>query len=214
VANAITFYLAVRTDMLLGGEWVVLAKNLPEVLPGGLCLVLVGVVNAQLGNDAKARIVFLRWRDPLPGSEAFTRHAIADPRIDLTAIERSNGPLPTSRRRQNTLWYRLYRSVADDPAVLQVHREYLFTRDYACMSLLMLIGLGTAGLFHVPSKSTALGYVGLLVIQFLLVRRAARNHGVGLVTTVLALKGADDQAGLGANFNQDTPSGQNSRTPD
>ena len=189
-ANAVTFYLAVKTDALLGGQWVVLAKNLPEILPTGLCLVLVGVANAQLSSDAKARIVFLRWRDPLPGSEAFTRHAITDPRIDLVTIERNNGPLPTDPRQQNSLWYRLYHSVADDLAVLQVHREYLFTRDYACMSLLMLIGLGTAGLFQVPSKSTALGYIGLLTIQYLLVRRAARNHGVGLVTTVLALKGA------------------------
>ncbi|HYZ26833.1 MAG TPA: hypothetical protein VE597_07980 [Geminicoccaceae bacterium] len=192
VANSVTFYLAVKTDALLGGQWLVLAKNVPEVLPVGLCLVLVEVVNAQLSSDAKARIVFLRWQDPLPGSEAFTRHAIADPRINLTAIERNSGPLPTSPRQQNFLWYRLYRSVAYDPAVLQVHREYLFTRDYACLCLLMLIGLGTAGLFHMPSRSTALGYAGLLTIQFLLVRRAARNHGVGLVTTVLALKGAEN----------------------
>lgn len=189
-ANAIAFYLAVKTDMLLGGQWVVLAENLPEILPTGLCLVLVGVANAQLSSDAKARIVFLRWRDPLPGTEAFTRHAIADPRIDLMTIERNNGPLPTDPRQQNFLWYRLYQSVADDPAVWQIHREYLFTRDYACMSLLMLIGLGTAGLFRFSSKSTALGYIGLLIIQYLLVRRAARNHGIGLVTTVLALKGA------------------------
>ena len=189
-ANAIAFYLAVKTDMLLGGQWVVLAENLPEILPTGLCLVLVGVANAQLSSDAKARIVFLRWRDPLPGTEAFTRHAIADPRIDLMTIERNNGPLPTDPRQQNFLWYRLYQSVADDPAVWQIHRESLFTRDYACMSLLMLIGLGTAGLFRFPSKSTALGYIGLLIIQYLLVRCAARNHGIGLVTTVLALKGA------------------------
>jgi hypothetical protein len=189
-ANAVTFYLAVKTDALLGGQWVVLAKNLPEILPTGLCLVLVGVANAQLSSDAKARIVFLRWRDPLPGSEAFTRHAITDPRIDLVTIERNNGPLPTDPRQQNSLWYRLYHSVADDLAVLQVHREYLFTRDYACMSLLMLIGLGAAGLFSFPSKSTAIGYIGVLIIQYLLVRRAARNHGIGLVTTVLALKGA------------------------
>ena len=80
--------------------------------------------------------------------------------------------------------------MADHPAVLQVHREYLFTRDYACLSLLMLIGLWTAGLFQFPSKSTALGYISLLTVQYLLVRRAARNHGVELVTTVLALKGA------------------------
>jgi hypothetical protein len=189
-ANAITFYLAFKMDALFGGQWVNAVKKLPEILPTGLCLALVGVANAQLTADAKARIVFLRWRHPLPGSEAFTRHARADPRIDLTTLERNDGPLPTDPRQQNLLWYKLYQSVADHPAVLHSHREYLFTRDYTCLSLLMLISFGTAGLFQLPSRSTAIGYISLLTVQYLLVRRAARNHGVGLVTTVLALKGA------------------------
>jgi hypothetical protein len=179
-----------KMDALVAGQWVNAAKNLPEVLPAGLCLVLVGVVNAQLTGDAKARIVFFRWRDPLPASEAFTRHALADSRIDLSTLEQNNGPLPTHPRQQNLLWYRLYQSVAEHPAVLLVHREYLFTRDYACLSLLMLIGFGTAGLFQFPSKATASYYIGLLTVQYLLVRRAARNHGIEFVTTVLALKGA------------------------
>jgi hypothetical protein len=189
-ANAIVFYLAVETNALFGDQWVSAVKDLPEILPAGLCLALVGVANAQLTADAKARIVFFRWRDPLPGSEAFTRHAVADPRIDLSMLQRDNGPLPADPRQQNLLWYRLYQSVADHPAVLWVHREYLFTRDYACLSLLMLIGLGTTSLFQFPSKSTALGYISLLTVQYLLVRRAARNYGVQFVTTVLALKGA------------------------
>lgn len=189
-ANAVTFYLAAKTDALFGGQWAITAKSLPEMLPTGLSLVLVGIANAQLTGDAKARIVFFRWRNPLPGSEAFTRYAIADPRIDLSFLERGNGPLPNDPQQQNLLWYRLYQSVADHPAVSYVHREYLFSRDYACLSLLMLIGLGTASLFQFPSKSTALGYISLLAVQYLLVRRAARNHGVELVTTVLALKGA------------------------
>lgn len=37
-ANAIAFYLAAKTDVLLGGQWVLLAENLPEMLPTGLCL--------------------------------------------------------------------------------------------------------------------------------------------------------------------------------
>lgn len=189
-ANAVPFYLAVKTDAGLDGEWLGGLTHLPEILPAGLCLVLVGAANAQLTADAKARIVFLRWRHPLPGSEAFTRHAFADPRVDVLTLERNNGPLPTDPRQQNLLWYRLYQSVIDHPAVSQSHREYLFMRDYACLSLLILIAFGTAGLFQFPSRSTALGYIGLLALQYLLVRRAARTHGIELVTTVLALKGA------------------------
>jgi threonine dehydrogenase-like Zn-dependent dehydrogenase len=31
--------------------------------------------------------VFLQWRVPLPGAEAFTKHAQVDPRVDLAALE-------------------------------------------------------------------------------------------------------------------------------
>jgi hypothetical protein len=50
--------------------------------------------------------------------------------------------------------------------------------------------LGVAGFVQIPSTRTALVYFALLVAQFLLARRAARNHGVRFVTTVLALKSA------------------------
>jgi hypothetical protein len=71
-----------------------------------------------------------------------------------------------------------------------VHRAFLFTRDYACLGLFMCAVLGVAGFVQIPSTRTALGYFALLVAQFLLARRAARNHGVRFVTTVLALKSA------------------------
>jgi len=134
--------------------------------------------------------VFLRRRDPLPGSEAFTKHALSDPRVDMAALERSFGPLPVTPREQNALWYKMYKSVGSEPAVSQVHRAFLFTRDYACLTLVAFLILGIAGLIQIPSRTTALGFIGLLAVQFLLARRAARTHGVRFVTTVLALKSA------------------------
>jgi hypothetical protein len=79
-----------------------------------------------------------------------------------------HGPLPTEPRAQNALWYRLYKTIADHPAVLQVHRKYLFTRDYAVASFLLLITLGPAGFWTIPSLSTAMCYFGLLVLQYVL----------------------------------------------
>jgi len=90
-------------------------------------IALTGVLNAQLSAEAKARIVFLRWRDPLPGSEAFTKHALSDPRIDMAALKATLGPLPVAPREQNALWYKLYKTVGSEPAVSQVHRAFLFT---------------------------------------------------------------------------------------
>jgi hypothetical protein len=89
---------------------------------------------------------------------------------------------------QNALWYRLYKTVADDPAISQVHRRYLFTRDYAAGSVLLFITLGLAGFWAIPSRATAAVYAGLLLLQYLLTRQAAKNHGIRFVTSVLAIK--------------------------
>jgi hypothetical protein len=149
---------------------------------------VTGVLNAQLSADAKARIVFWRWRDPLPGSEAFTKYAESDSRVDLAALQAAFGPLPATPREQNALWCKMYKSVGSEPAVRQVHRALLFTRDYACLALLALPILGIAGFVQIPSTATAFGFAALLAIQFLLARRAAKVHGARFVTTVLALK--------------------------
>ncbi len=189
-ANLVVFFGVVQHDAILAGDWTEAVRRVGEVIPAGIGIALTSVLNAQIPPDAKARIVFLRWRDPLPGSQAFTKHGPADPRVDMKALESSFGPLPTAAREQNALWYRMYKSVGSDPAVSQVHRAFLFTRDYACLALFALLVLGTAGFIQIPSARTALGFAGLLAIQFLLARRAARTHGVRFVTTVLALKGA------------------------
>jgi hypothetical protein len=189
-ANLALFYGVVQHDAILAGDWAETARQLAEAIPAGLGLAVTGLLNAQLPAEAKARIVFLRWRDPLPGSEAFTKHGPADPRVDVAALESAFGPLPVTPREQNALWYKLYKSVSSDASVTQVHRAFLFTRDYACLALFAWVVLGSAGFVQIPSVRTALGYVAVLGAQFLLARRAARTHGVRLVTTVLALKSA------------------------
>jgi len=190
IGNLAVFYVAIKTNTIFGGAWLDLARSLTEALPAGIGLILIGIVNAQLSAEAKARIVFFRWQNPLPGSCAFTRYAAADPRIDCGALEEAHGPLPTDPGEQNVLWYKLYKSVEEHPSVTQVHREFLFARDYTCLALMMAILLGAAGLVQIPSWGTALSYLGVLVVQLLLAGRAARNHGRRFVTTVLALKGA------------------------
>ena len=100
-------------------------------------------------------------------------------------------PLPVSPHKQNALWYKLYESVEAEPAVLQVHRGFLFSRDYTCLALMILIVLGTAALLQTPSLTTGTLYIALLFAQFILDMCAARNHGRRFVTTVLAIKAAE-----------------------
>jgi hypothetical protein len=189
-ANIAFYYAVAQNNAIIAGDWISLAKNLEGILPAGLGLVLTGVINAQLSPEMKARLVFMSWRDPLPGCKAFTCHAQSDARVDVACLELTYGPLPTAPREQNALWYRLYKTIEQDPAIGQVHRAFLFTRDYTSLALMFVIVFGAAGFIQIPSTRVAFIYLGLLLLQFVLAGQAARNHGKRFVTTVLAIKGA------------------------
>lgn len=188
--NFILFYGFTQNGSLLTGQWSNLLDEITKILPAGIGLTLIGIINGQFSADLKSRIVFLRWKNPLPGCDAFTHYATADPRVDLVSIENKCGPLPTDPAKQNALWYKLYKTVETDASVIQAHRDFLFARDYASLALMMGIVLGVLGFILIPSTSTAFLFEALLAAQFLLAARAGRNHGKRLVTTVLALKGA------------------------
>lgn len=188
--NLIAFYAILKGNLLFVGDWNAAAQDLGQALPAGVGLVLTGIVNAQLSADAKSRIVFLRWNNPLPGCEAFTRYARSDARVDLNALEREHGPLPTDPHKQNALWYKMYKSVESEPAVIHAHRAFLFARDYTCIALMMFVVLGGVAVLQMSSIKGALLYIGGLALQFLLAGQAARNHGRRFVSTVLAIKSA------------------------
>lgn len=190
LGNILVFFLFFYGRAIIGGDWTVFVKDFWEFLPAGLGVALIGIINAQLSSENKGRIVFMRWKNPLPGCEAFTQYAKTDPRVDIGVLAQGYGPLPTEPNKQNALWYRFYKSVENEPAVVQVHRAFLFERDYTCLSLMMAIILGVIGFFQMPSTKTSLIYFGFLNLQFLLAGQAARNHGKRFVTTVLAIKGA------------------------
>jgi hypothetical protein len=177
------------------GDWIELARHLGDALPAGLGVALMGIINAQFSPEAKSRIVFMRWHNSLPGCEAFTRHAQSDPRVDIASVERVCGSLPTDPRQQNSLWYKLYKSIESEPAVIQVHRAFLLARDYTCLALMMTVVLGVAGFLQIPTKRTALVYLIVLLLQFLFAGQAARNNGKRFVATVLAIKGTGQLGG-------------------
>lgn len=89
---------------------------------------------------------------------------------------------------QNRTWYRMYKSIENDPAVRQAHRDYLLMRDYTGLCAVFLVLYGAAGTFFIPSMRVGLIYLAVLAAQFILVRQAACNYGTRFVTTVLARK--------------------------
>jgi hypothetical protein len=191
VANFVAYTVFVRGQALIGEDLYTTLKAVLDLLPAGLGLVLMTVANNLVDPMTKARLVFWRWAQPLPGSRAFTVHIKKDPRINVSALRAELGDFPKSEKEQNGVWYGLYKSVESEPAVTHVHKEHLFTRDWATLAAMMVVVLGALAFWQAPPRTAAI-YFGGLVLQYLLVRLAAANYGRRFVTTVLAIKSAED----------------------
>ena len=188
----ITGYLVLLHNGFAVEGWTEILASTQKLFPLFLIFILTGILNAQTSHNNKARLVFWKWLHPLPGSRAFTEYASMDARIDSDALQNHQNPLPTEPEKQNALWFKWYREFQTEPGILQVHREYLFTRDYACIAFLILFGLGPLAFWQMESVMVAGAYSIALLAQYLLVRRAARNHGVRFVTSVLAYKASSN----------------------
>ena len=103
LGNVAVFYIAVKTGALAAEGVDQLVKDWKTIVPAGGTFVFTSVLNELLTPNDKARLVFWRWRDPLPGSRAFTKYAQQDVRVDLAALTSKFGALPTSPRDQNAL---------------------------------------------------------------------------------------------------------------
>jgi hypothetical protein len=191
IANLVLYAVFVRGEEIVAGGWPMTWRAASELVPAGLLLVVITVANGLLSPLAKARLVFWRWRHPLPGCRAFSIHAKHDARINVLALRAKLGSFPKSEPDQNAAWYRLYRSIERDAAVAQGQRDFLFTRDYAALSALAILPLGIAAFVQAGSSRQAATYLAILIAQYLVTRSAAANYGNRFVCTVLAIKSAE-----------------------
>jgi hypothetical protein len=195
LAAGVAFDFAVTTAVLRGAILPDLVSwnwtELSHLLPAGVAILVVSIVNAQLSADAKARLVFMKWTSPLPGSRAFSHYLTTDPRIDASTLKRKYGVLPTDPSDQNVLWYKLYRSVSNDGAVAEAHQQYLLTRDFAAVTPLLAVLLLPLIAAYTRSVTRFSFLFVFLAIQFLLAQRAARINAERLICTVLAINSAE-----------------------
>jgi hypothetical protein len=189
--------LAAFAGVLRGANFLAGIRQRPgdaigDIVPAGAALLVASVLNSQLSPTAKARIVFMRWSNPLPGARAFSVHAKNDPRIDVVSLTTKFGPLPTGPKEQNALWYKLYRSVEDEVQVRDANQQFLLWRD--CASLVLLLSLTLIPIAGVLTRQfvPVLGLSALFALQFALTVQAARVNGERLVSNVLAVKGAEE----------------------
>ncbi|HVE23097.1 MAG TPA: hypothetical protein VNC39_14090 [Acidocella sp.] len=189
--NACAFYTVVRSGAISVAGWKGLFTTAANLLPVGFAFIVTTVANGLLSADVKARLVFLRWTQALPGHRAFSKHAPADPRIDLDCLKKSLGnKLPEGPEAENKLWYRIFKEEEAAPEIQHIHREFLLMRDYAGFSALFLGGLGVASFVFVKSWEAVLTYCVALLLQFIIVRHVAATYGARFVCTVLAVKSA------------------------
>jgi hypothetical protein len=199
-ANVVVFYFVLQWDTLSTDGLRGLFATVSNLLPIGLATAVTTVLNGVLTARTKERLVFLRWRNALPGHRAFSEYGPADPKVDMAALKKLCGnKLPSDPAEQNLTWFSLYKSVENHPAITQVHKDYLLTRDYAGFAAIFLVVFGATAVAVVQSWRVSLGYCGVLLIQFLIVRHSARTYGIQFIQTVLAQKSAAPAKRRGAS---------------
>lgn len=183
--DVLAVILFIAPELVESASWSRLA-----VLRGAVTVLLPVVVlllTGLLSHDAKAMLVFWRFANPLPGSRAFIEYAPSDARIDMAALRRNVGDLPSDAREQNQKWFRLYRVVGDELTVAEAHRMYLLYRDMAAMSLPLIV-LIPMGLLIVGSSLVSLALSAVLfAVQYLVCCLGAQNSGKRFVCNVLAI---------------------------
>jgi hypothetical protein len=89
-ANVVAFYFVLQSDVLSTAGLKGIFATVSNLLPIGLAIVVTTVLNGVLKSSVKDRLVFLRWKDALPGHRAFSEYGPADPRIDMAALKKLN----------------------------------------------------------------------------------------------------------------------------
>lgn len=151
------------------------------------CIPLLTIVLSGLvGDQMKARLVFWRWRNSLPGCRVFSELIADDVRIDVARLKKQHGEFPCDPKQQNTLWYRLYKKHAENVIVSEAHRNYLLTRDMTALSAIFFVLFSVVIGFDSVGWKVASLYAVSLTAQYLISAISAQNYGKRFVLNVLA----------------------------
>ena len=119
-----------------------------------LATIVVPLLSYLLSSGIKVTLIFWRLKHALPGCRAFSVLVHRDPRIDVAALQKKVGTFPSDPDEQNALWYWLFKKHEGNIAVQESHQRYLFFRDAASISVLMLIVISIGAAFRFPDSAT------------------------------------------------------------
>lgn len=189
------FILACANLQGLHWSWDISAVTIPAWISAAttvLATCAVAFLGALPSDHLKAVLVFWRWKDPLPGSRAFEKANLrADPRISIEGLRAHlDGEFPRNGRKQNVVWYQLYRSVQSESAVAQAHYEYLLFRDLTWFTVVLAVIALISLVVNREHWHELLVYTLAASALFALLARAASVRGTRFVRTVLAVVAA------------------------
>jgi len=104
--NLIVFAVVAAIDPTPFSE---LAMAWAFLLPAGVGLAMIRVATGLFSAKTRDRLVFWRWRHPLPASQAFTVHAKNDERFTEAQVGEKFGitdAIKNDPKEQNAHWYK------------------------------------------------------------------------------------------------------------
>lgn len=149
---------------------------------------LIIITGGMFSNKLKEIIVFWKTENRLPGCEAFSKFIYEDDRINIKKIKDKYGKLPNNPKKQNSLWYKIFKSL-NDKSIHKTHKDFLLCRELSVITILLF-------LLSIPIfiKYSIIGlyFLIFLIFEYILVRYCAKNTAERLVVNTLALSVIDD----------------------
>lgn len=152
--------------------------------------VLTFILNGLISSNSKASLVFWKKENGYPGYNIFTNLSDEDSRIDKSILINKFGRLPEKPYEQNRLWYNIYKKYEFDPMIFDSQRNFLISRDLTCLSFIYILTFPIVAViqqyfFNIPFNWLLL-YVGILIIEYMVLMKVSRNYGNRFALNVLA----------------------------
>lgn len=185
VADVLAVLFFVAPELANGAS--LTQAGIGRVMTATVMPVFVLLVVNVLPHTMKSALVYWKPLGVLPGTEAFTKHGPADGRIDMAALKKNVGALPSDPAEQNAKWYRLYKLVGNEPEVVEAHKLFLMYRDMAVISLALVVMVPVALLVVGSVSLSPWLAASVFIFQYLMTALSARWSGIRFVCNVLAV---------------------------
>ena len=169
-------------------DWEISMDSLRYFIFGPLAVAATAIINGLIGPETKAKIVFLRWKNPSPETRVFSDLIANDGRIDIRRIDLEiKGASSFSAEKQNVAWFDYYLHSQTNPLVVSCERNYVYYRDYTCMLIILVLTASIAGFYFCDHLDLILICILILTAQYVFVAPVAARSGNEFATTVIAV---------------------------